>query len=105
MARLWRELYKEFEKYYEFRDKINEKHPKDLYDRYFNSLLQVFSNFSEKVKDYMFIFVGQAKIRGIPIPIDDIIIEHLRTFDRIKTEHLVVLKRKWDSQELLRGIW
>jgi len=42
----------------------------------------------------MFIFVGQAKIRGIPIPIDDIIIEHLRTFDRIKTEHLVVLKRK-----------
>jgi len=67
----------------------------------------------------MFIFVGQAKIRGVPIPIDDIIIEHLRTFDwiheitfidkivsrfmfqtkinqdsRIKTEHLVVLKRK-----------
>ena len=107
------------EKYYEFRDKINEKHLKDLYDRYFNALLQVFSNFSEKVKDYMFIFVGQAKIRGVPIPIDDIIIEHLRTFDwiheitfidkivsrfmfqtkinqdsRIKTEHLVVLKRK-----------
>ncbi len=72
----------------------------------------------------MFIFVGPAKIRTIPIPIDEIIIEHLTNFgwkhevtyidkivsrvmfesdinpasgmedSRIKTEHLVVLKKR-----------
>ena len=72
----------------------------------------------------MCIFVGPAKIRNISIPIDDIIVEHLEHLDwkheitfidkivsrvmfesqinpasgikdsRIKTEHLVVLKRR-----------
>ncbi len=72
----------------------------------------------------MCIFVGPAKVRTTPIPIDDIIIEHLRELgwkheityvdrivsrvmfkteinpasgkkdDRIKTEHLIVLKRE-----------
>jgi hypothetical protein len=71
----------------------------------------------------MFIFVGPAKIRNIPIPIDDIIAEHLKEFNwrheitlvdkivshimfdskinpasgmpnsRIKTEHLLILKK------------
>jgi len=71
----------------------------------------------------MCIFVGPAKVRNIPIPIDDIIIEHLeklgwrheitfidkivsrvmfeskinpasgREDSRIKTEHLIILKR------------
>ncbi len=112
------------EKYYKFRDKIKENHLKELYDRYFNAILNVFSSLGENVTDYMCIFVGPAKIRTIPIPIDDIIIEHLREFgwshevtfidtivsrsmfeskvnpasgekdSRIKTEHLVVLKRR-----------
>jgi hypothetical protein len=112
------------EKYYEFREKIKEKHLKTLYDRYFHSILGIFSNLGERVTDYMCIFVGPAKIRTMPIPIDDIIIEHLKEFgwehevtfvdkivsrvmfetdinpasgekdNRIKTEHLVVLKKK-----------
>ena len=112
------------EKYYEFREKIKEKHLKTLYDRYFHSILGIFSNLGERVTDYMCIFVGPAKIRTVPIPIDDIIIEHLKEFgwehevtfvdkivsrvmfetdinpasgekdNRIKTEHLVVLKKK-----------
>ncbi|MFA4043701.1 MAG: hypothetical protein HZRFUVUK_000479 [Candidatus Fervidibacterota bacterium] len=112
------------EKYYEFREKIKEKHLKTLYDRYFYSILKIFSNLGEKVTDYMCIFVGPAKIRTVPIPIDDIIIEHLKEFgwkhevtfidrivsrvmfesdinpasgekdSRIKTEHLIVLKRE-----------
>jgi hypothetical protein len=112
------------EKYYEFREKIKEKHLKTLYDRYFHSVLGIFSNLGERVTDYMCIFVGPAKIRTMPIPIDDIIIEHLKEFgwehevtfvdkivskvmfetdinpasgekdNRIKTEHLVVLKKK-----------
>lgn len=111
------------EKYYQFREKIKEDHLRKLYDKYFQAILNVFSTLGEKVRDYMCIFVGPAKIRTLPIPIDDIIIEHLEKFywkhevtfvdtivsrvmfeskinpasgeedSRIKTEHLVILKR------------
>jgi len=111
------------EKYYEFREKIEEKHLKILYDRYFFSILKIFQELGKKVLDYMCIFVGPAKIRTVPIPIDEIIVEHLKEFgwkheitfvdkivsrvmfeskvnpaskkkdSRIKTEHLIVLRR------------
>ena len=112
------------EKYYEFRNKIKERHLKTLYDRYFHAILNVFSVLGENVTDHMCIFVGPAKIRNVSIPIDDIIIEHLREYNwkheitfidtivsrvmfesninpasgekdsRIKTEHLVILKKR-----------
>ncbi|MEM3974698.1 MAG: hypothetical protein QW320_10055 [Ignisphaera sp.] len=108
--------------YYEFREKITEDHLREMYDRYFNAVLSVFSTLD--VREYMFIFVGPAKIRNWPVPIDEIILEHLREFgwrhevtlvdrivsramfqakrnpatglpdDRIKTENLIVLKRE-----------
>jgi DNA modification methylase len=111
------------DKYYEFREKIKEDNLRELYDRYFNAILKAFSTLGENVKDYMFIFVGPAKIRGEPIPIDYIIAEHLKEFgwihevtfidkivshvmfeseinpasgikdSRMKTEHLVVLRK------------
>jgi hypothetical protein len=111
------------ETYHKIRETIKEKHLKDLYDKYFHAILNCFSSLGEKVRKYMFIFVGPAKIRTTPIPIDDIIIEHLQHFgwkhevtfvdtivsrvmfeskinpasgekdSRIKTEHLIVLKR------------
>ena len=111
------------EKYYEFRDKIKEKHLRVLYERYFHAILNAFSTLGENVTNYMCIFVGPAKIRTTSIPIDDIITEHLHEFgwkheitlidtivsrvmfesevnpasgekdSRIKTEHLVILKR------------
>ena len=109
--------------FFEYRKKIKEKHLKFIYDQYFYAILSCFSRLGEKVKNYMCIFVGPAKVRNIPIPIDEIIIEHLREFgwkhevtfidrilsrvmfeskinpasgredSRIKTEHLVVLKK------------
>ncbi len=112
------------EKYYEFRERIKEERFKVLYDRYFYAILKVFSSLGERVTDYMCIFVEPAKIRTVPVPIDDIIIEHLQKFgwrhevtfidtivsrvmfeskvnpasgekdSRMKTEHLVVLKRR-----------
>ncbi len=112
------------EKYHEFRNRIKEEHLRIIYDRYFHAILSSFSTLGEHVTDYMCIFVGPAKIRTISIPIDDIIIEHLQEFDwehevtfidtivsrvmfeseinpasgkkdsRIKTEHLVVLKKR-----------
>lgn len=110
-------------KYYEFREKIKESHLRILYERYFKAILSAFSTLGEKTENYMCIFVGPAKIRTTPIPIDDIIIEHLEKFgwkheityidkilsrvmfesninpatgikdSRIKTEHLVILKK------------
>lgn len=111
------------EKYHKFRETIKENHLSELYDRYFHAILKSFSTLGEKVKDYMFIFVGPAKVRNLPVPIDDIVAEHLREFgwkheitlvdrivshsmfetevnpasglrdSRMKTEHLVVLRR------------
>ncbi len=112
------------ETYHRCRAGIMEEHLKELYDRYFYAILTVFSNLSENVTDYMTIFVGPAQIRITAIPIDDIIVEHLQTLgwqhevtfvdtivgrsmfqakinpasgfadSRMKTEHLVVMKRQ-----------
>lgn len=112
------------EKYHEYREKIVEEHLRTLYDNYFHAVLNALSTLGENVTDYMFIFVGPAKIRTMPIPVDEIIAEHLQELgwrheatyidrivsrvmfeteinpasgekdSRMKTEHLVVLKRK-----------
>lgn len=112
------------ETYHRIREKIKEQHLRKIYDCYFHSILKAFSTLGEKINNYMFIFVGPAKIRTFPIPIDDIVIEHLRKYgwkhevtlvdkivaramfeshinpasgfkdERIKTEHLVILKKQ-----------
>ncbi|MGC8739162.1 MAG: hypothetical protein ACP5UA_11035 [Candidatus Hydrogenedens sp.] len=109
--------------FYKYREQIKEHHLLLLYDRYFHGILGTFSRLGNKVKNYMCIFVGPAKIRTTSIPIDDIIIEHLEKMgwhheityvdrivsrvmfeskinpasgeedSRIKTEHLIILKR------------
>ncbi|MBX0312588.1 MAG: hypothetical protein JHC31_12605 [Sulfurihydrogenibium sp.] len=63
--------------YYSYRLLINEKHLLKLYDSYFFAILSVFDKLSKNVSDYMFIFVGNAKVRGWQIPIYQIIIEHM----------------------------
>jgi DNA modification methylase len=63
--------------YHSYRLLINEKHLLKLYDNYFFAILSVFERLSKKVSDYMFIFVGPAKVRGQKIPIHQIIIEHM----------------------------
>lgn len=110
-------------RYHNFKKEIEDPHLKILYEKYFKAILKVFSHLGEKVENYLCIFVGPAKIRNLPVPIDDIIIEHLEKFgwqheityidkivsrvmfesevnpatgikeSRIKTEHLVVLKK------------
>lgn len=109
--------------YYEYREKIQEAHLLKLFDSYFFSILKAFSKLQEKVTSYMFIFVGPATVRTIPVPIDKIVAEHLSALgwiheltlidkigshvmfqaktnpatglkdERMKTEHLVILKR------------
>ena len=112
------------EKYFKLRKKIKEENLLQLYDNYFNSILSVLSRLSKKVENRLAIFVGPAKIRELAVEIDDIIAEHLsylgwqheltlidkivarvmfeskinpaskREDSRIKTEHLIILRRK-----------
>ncbi len=107
--------------YEEIRSKIS--HLLKLYDNYFFAILRAFTTLGENVRSYMFVFVGPAKVRGIPVPIDRIVVEHLKEFgwrheatlidriiarsmfkvdvnpasglreSRMETEHLVILRR------------
>ncbi|MFN3384620.1 MAG: hypothetical protein ACK401_06975 [Archaeoglobaceae archaeon] len=109
--------------FFEFRERIKEEHLQKLYDRYFHAILRTFERLGEKINERMCIFVGQAKIRAMRIPIDEIIIEHMQScgwkhevtyidqivsrvmFEsavnhasgiedkRMETEHLLVLRR------------
>jgi hypothetical protein len=65
------------ETYHAYRKAIEERHLLKLYDRYFFALLSTLERLSQKVSDYMFVFVGPAKIRGQSIPIHEIICQHL----------------------------
>ncbi len=103
---------------------IQEPHLLRLYERYFHGVLGVLTLLAESIKERMFLFVGPASIRANAVPIDRIIIEHFTSIGwiheatlidtilarvmfrsttnpatgledkRMKTEHLVILKRK-----------
>ncbi len=109
--------------YHTYLEIIEEPHLRRIYERYFHAILGAFSALAERVAGYLCLFVGPAKVRETPIPIDDILVEHLTALgwahevtlvdtivsrvmfrsrtnpasgakdSRIETEHLVVLKR------------
>lgn len=96
---------------------------REIYTGYFFGVLGTLSKLQERITDRMFLFVGPATIRTVPIPIDDIFIEHFvnlgwkheitlidtiisrnmffykenpatgKKDNRMKTEHLIVLKK------------
>jgi hypothetical protein len=65
------------ETYHAYRKAIEEKHLLKLYDSYFFAVLSTLERLSQRVSDYMFVFVGPAKIRGQEIPIHEIVVQHL----------------------------
>jgi hypothetical protein len=65
------------ETYHKCRKAIEEKHLLELYDSYFFAILSTLEKLSQKVSDYIFVFVGPAKIRGHEIPIHEIVVQHL----------------------------
>jgi len=65
------------ETYHAYRKAIEEKHWLKLYDNYFFAILSTLEKLSQKVLDYMFVFVGPAKVRGQSIPIHEIVCQHL----------------------------
>ena len=65
------------EVYHTYRKAIEERHLLRLYDNYFFAILSALERLSQKVSDYMFVFVGPAKVRGQSIPIHEIICQHM----------------------------
>src|SRR3989338_8946948 len=111
--------------YFSYRDKIKEPHLKKMYEQYLHGVLGTLTQLSNHISDYLFLFVGSASVRSIPIPIDKIFIEHFensgwtheKTYSdsivsrvlfrseinpanglkdkRILTEQLVILRKKY----------
>lgn len=74
--------------YTQYRSQIEEAHLLRLYDSYFHSILPAFARLSKKVSTYLCIFVGPAKIRTTPIPIDEILVEHLSHYGFVHEKNL-----------------
>lgn len=64
------------ETYLQWTHQIDEPHLRRTFDRYFWGVLGALTRLQEKVSSYLFLFVGPATIRGRPVPIDRIFIEH-----------------------------
>ncbi len=110
--------------YLHYLNKIEEPHMRKVFERYFQGVLgQVLTPLSIRIHSHLFLFVGPAKIRNIPIPIDTIFSEHLTSLgwtheltlidtiesrvmfnsptnpatgledNRMRTEHLVILRK------------
>jgi len=77
------------ETYSHYRSKIEEQHLRKVFDRYFWGTLGALTQIQEKVDSYLFLFVGRASMRGIPIPIDTIFAEHFTSLDWIHEATLV----------------
>jgi len=88
------------DKYHEIRRDIRDNRLISLYDAYFNSILGAFSSLSDKVSDYMCILVGAAKVRTIPVPIDEIIVEHM---SQLGWRHVITLADKIVSRVMFKS--
>ena len=62
--------------YHEMRGQIEEAHILKIFDSYFFGVLGALTRLQEKISSYLLLFVGPATLRGRPVPIDDIFLEH-----------------------------
>ena len=74
-----------YEKYLE---KIQEPHLRLLYQRYFWGVFGALTRLQKKIRRHLLLFVGPASVRGIPIPISQIAVEH---FSHIGWHHKTTL--------------
>jgi hypothetical protein len=78
------------ETYHTYRKAIEERYLLELYDSYFFAVLSTLERLSQKISDYMFVFVGPAKIRGREIPIHEVILQHLSAKGEWKHERTYI---------------
>lgn len=62
--------------YLSYRQQISEAHLLKMYDRYFFAVLGALTNIASQVSEALCLLVGQATVRGVRIPIDQIFAEH-----------------------------
>lgn len=74
--------------YHLWRNRIQEPHLQRLFERYFWGVLGALTGLQEKIRSYLFLFVSPATIRGEPIPIHRILVEH---FTALRWKHEVTL--------------
>jgi hypothetical protein len=83
--------------YQQYMEQITEDHIKKVFQRYFWGVLGAVTRLQQKIKQYLFLFVGHASSRGISIPIDKIFVEH---FSQLGWEYEVTLVDKIVSRRL-----
>ena len=74
--------------YEEYLQKIQEPHLRLLYQRYFWGVFGALTRLQEKIRRHLLLFVGPASVRGMPIPIAQIAVEH---FSHIGWHHKTTL--------------
>ena len=77
------------ETYLRFRNNLEEDKLHILFDRYFWGVLGALTRLQERIGSYLFLFVGRASMRGIPIPLDTIFAEHFTALGWIHEATLV----------------
>ena len=74
--------------YEEYLSRIEEPHLKLLYQRYFWGVFGALTRLQESIRRHLLLFVGPASVRGMPIPISQIAVEH---FSHIGWRHKTTL--------------
>lgn len=77
------------DQYEDMRSKIEEPHLRKMYEDYFYSVVGTLTRLSERTERYLFLFVGQATIRGKPVPIDTILAEHFQNIGWVHVQTLI----------------
>ena len=74
--------------YEDYLKRIQEPHLRLLYQRYFWGVFGALTRLQENIRRYLLLFVGPASVRGMPIPISQIAVEH---FSHIGWRHKTTL--------------
>jgi len=77
------------ETYMRFRNNLEGDKLRIVFDRYFWGVLGALTRLQERISSYLFLFVGRASMRGIPIPLDIIFAEHFTVLGWIHEATLV----------------
>ena len=62
--------------YEDYLERIQEPHLRLLYQRYFWGVFGALTRLQESIRRHLLLFVGPASVRGMPIPISQIAVEH-----------------------------
>ena len=74
--------------YEDYLESIQEPHLRLLYQRYFWGVFGALTRLQESIRHHLLLFVGPASVRGMPIPISQIAVEH---FSHIGWRHKTTL--------------